>query len=606
MVKLIVWSPCNRYLAISPPDPVMVAILDSTTLRRLKNLDFSQEKYSRPLALIFSPDSRMLTCSCTGVYSDEELCVVSWDVQTGRIISAIGQRGPKTSLNGRPLITYSTDGNMIGILYRYPTSAAISIFNVVSGFYLHNVPHGVEMDRFLQGSLHVYNIWSHVESLRFATAGPTTITVREVEFHSSSTPRKVATLHVPENVHHMDVFGPISPDVTTSAQFLSASHKLALTRSDGPALQILIWDPRDAEPRILDADSRFQTPVTLSSDGHFLACSSIEQEVYLWKESPTGYVLAAMLPSTTQHPSSLLAPNGKSIVVYDGSTIRVWRTNAFTTATTTITTSSFAVTTPAASGVSTRPRQTKNFVLEFHPTRPLVAFSRLNSSTVTILDLKSGLPRLTINTGVEVLGIRVFEDTIAVVGDGEVVTWKLLEGDRLPDTIGPQDRAQTIYLKDKWQNSAIAASISFDLSYVAFITQGILKEKRRLYVYSASTGRRVGYALAEGNMPRFAPDRLDIWCAVGDKAEVWTVTRNGLRESTHARAVEGESWEFPWGPPYGYQVTKCGWIIGPGGKRLLMLPLPLRSDAARQVWKGKYLALLHGSLSKPVILELEP
>ena len=544
----------------------------------------------------------MLTCSCASPL-DEEMSIVSWDVKTGRIVSAIEHRGRKAFLRWKPFITYSTDGGKVGILYRYRNFAVISIYNVVSGTYLYNVPHGVHSD---PGGLRFYDMWTHGGSLRFVTAEQTTITVREVGFLSSSTPREVAILPVPENVHHTDVFKPNlnCPDVTTCAQFLLTSRQLALTRFVGPALQILVWDPKDTEPRFLDTDSRFRSPLTLSADGRFLACSSIEPEVYLWRESSPGYMLAAKLPSTTQHPGSLLSPNGESIVVYDGSSIRLWPTNAFTTAIATVTTT----TSPTASipSISTRPQQTENFVLEFHPVKQLAAFAQRKGSKVTILDLKSGLPQLTINTGVEVLGIRVIEDTIVVVSDGRVATWKLPDGNSLPGTVmAPQDRTQTIYLNDKWQNSAIAASISFDLSHVAFTTQGIFKEKRRLYVYSASTGRRVGYALVEGNTPWFAPDRLDIWCVVGDKAEVWTVGQKGLYESTHSREVDGEPLRLPWGPPCGYQVTKYGWILGPGGKRLFLLPLPLRSDAVGQMWKEQYVALLHGSLSEPVILELE-
>ena len=80
-IKLAAWSPGNRYLAISPAHTVTVAILGSTTLRRLQTLEFSPKISSRPLALIFSPKSHMLTCSGAGLYSDEALFVVSWDVR---------------------------------------------------------------------------------------------------------------------------------------------------------------------------------------------------------------------------------------------------------------------------------------------------------------------------------------------------------------------------------------------------------------------------------------------------------------------------------------------------------------------------------------------
>ena len=38
---------------------------------------------------------------------------------------------------------------------------------------------------------------------------------------------------------------------------------------------------------------------------------------------------------------------------------------------------------------------------------------------------------------------------------------------------------------------------------------------------------------------------------------------------------------------------------------LLQLPPPWQSCAVLRVWKGQFLALLHGRLSEPVILELD-
>jgi len=63
---------------------------------------------------------------------------------------------------------------------------------------------------------------------------------------------------------------------------------------------------------------------------------------------------------------------------------------------------------------------------------------------------------------------------------------------------------------------------------------------------------------------------------------------------------------FPWRSSCGYQVTGDWWVLGPGGKRLLMLPPPWQSFAVRRVWKGQFLALLHGGLSEAVILNLNP
>ena len=63
----------------------------------------------------------------------------------------------------------------------------------------------------------------------------------------------------------------------------------------------------------------------------------------------------------------------------------------------------------------------------------MAATGRLKGNTVTILDLKSGGPRLTIDTGMEVLGLRMTGSTIVVLGAGKVVTWNLPAGDYTPN-----------------------------------------------------------------------------------------------------------------------------------------------------------------------------
>lgn len=188
---------------------------------------------------------------------------------------------------------------------------------------------------------------------------------------------------------------------------------------------------------------------------------------------------------------------------------------------------------------------------------------------MTIFDLKSGLPHLTVSTGVEVYGLGIAENVIVVVGNGKVVTWNLPEGDRLLDAgMETQDSAHSVYLSDDWKSEVVAASISPDLCYIALVIEGPVL-LRRLYVYSASTGNRVGCVATERNTLWFSPDESALRCAAGT-------------------------------------VMKDGWILGPDGKWLLILPPRWRSDAVKSVWRGRYLAFLPDTPPKPVILELEP
>ena len=89
--KLAVWSPCNRFIAISQWDATKVYTLDSATLQQLQSLEFPPRIPASSQALIFSPDGRILTCS-GGI--DRGVFIISWDLQTGGVVSAITRRGP--------------------------------------------------------------------------------------------------------------------------------------------------------------------------------------------------------------------------------------------------------------------------------------------------------------------------------------------------------------------------------------------------------------------------------------------------------------------------------------------------------------------------------
>ena len=88
-------------------------------------------------------------------------------------------------------------------------------------------------------------------------------------------------------------------------------------------------------------------------------------------------------------------------------------------------------------------------------------------------------------------------------------------------------------------------------------------------------------------------------------AEVWRVVARNGRELLEPLVDTGHLPEgYPWRSPRGYRVTNDWWVLGPDGKRLLMLP-PWQSFATQRGWKERILALLHGGLSEPIILELE-
>ena len=158
-----------------------------------------------------------------------------------------------------------------------------------------------------------------------------------------------------------------------------------------------------------------------------------------------------------------------------------------------------------------------------------------------------------------------------------------------------------------------AASISFDFRYIAILgCKYATGPSRLLGIHSTSTGRKICETAdvdplevrSGGDGVWFTPGGSDVWCVAADKANVFTITQDAFEHTKTVVDIEDGSWGCPWGSSCNY---KHGWILGADGKRLLMLP-PFWKSAFKvdRVWNGKFLALLHGRLPEPVILELEP
>ena len=189
-----VWSPCDRFIAITYEDAMMVDILDSVTLQRLQTLKPPDRTPTFNKTLIFSPDSHILTCSSSGYGNrfpeEPELFVISWDLQTGGVASVIkqpqicgrpviivdlvhrlfGGHLQRSHIYQRPTIAYLANGKKAIALYpyfRYHEDGwiiSISIFNITSGICTHShllESHYVVTDKLI--------MWTEGEALRFIT-----------------------------------------------------------------------------------------------------------------------------------------------------------------------------------------------------------------------------------------------------------------------------------------------------------------------------------------------------------------------------------------------------------------------------------------------------
>ena len=559
-----VWSPCSRFIAIVwGKSRATIEILDAVTLRRRSTLE---SPLDGTRWFVFSPDSRLLTW-----FGDNPGKFMSWDLETGVLVSAIP---PEQSM--RPTdchsATYSACGTMFAVLFLSGHTSTICIYNVLSGKHIYS--HSVE------GPI-LHQIWTHGESLRFATAGSGSITMWEVEFDSTRAPTEVESLHIPGDSRHQ-VLHPDPPRLA----FITGGR-------------VKVWSARDSKLLLDSADVGWPRRMSFSPDGRYFACGTNGPEFYLWKESPIGYALHRKLVSNVGPSESLLSPNGESIVAFGGLVIQLWRTKDPST-------SLSVVPTWASQG------DEGSFILGLSPDEALAAVTRMGGETVKVLDLKSGVPRLTIDTGMKVYALEVSGSTIAVVGEGRIVTWNLPAGnDVLNSRANVNGSFQTTafsHLPFPTITPRPTISMSSDLRRVA-IVEARGHTVSCLQLCDVPTGQCLGsMPIKSVTSPWFTPDGRGVWCVADNgEADLWEIVEGSESkiELEHLESSIHPPDGFPWQSSRGYEVTNSGWILSPSRMRLLWLPPHWRSDGWDVMWSGRFLALLGCELSEPVILDLQ-
>ena len=301
----VIWSPCSQFIAISLYSIPTIQILDAATLKLLKSFTTTHDHIK---LFAFSSKSHLLTCLGDGLQ-----VIISWDLQTGVQVGQVPMGEHWSSLSPHS-ITHSRCGTMFGVLYGSAYFATtIVTYSILSSAHIHE--HSIN-------GLLLGTIWTHGECLQFATLGSESLTIWEVEFSSKCPPTEVKSLLIPKK----------NPGPYMSF-FLPNLSRLVFINQDS----LFIWDTQYSK-LLLDTVVRECGKMSFSSDGHFFACGASGPEIYLWKESPTGYILHKKpIPTGLKHPGfsntcqPLLSPNGQTIIVPHGFTIQLLQATDSTT-----------------------------------------------------------------------------------------------------------------------------------------------------------------------------------------------------------------------------------------------------------------------------------
>ena len=446
-ISRAVWSPCNKFIAVAKH--AKVELRDATTLGLLNTFECSPLLPGPPPSLTFSPDSRLLARvdSERSVSTTSRTRCTSWDLRAGGSVEVIINFPRRSVIKSDSVPVYSKDGTMLAVVYSGSFEKADIITFDLSAKHTHIYPVS-------EGGI-IPPIWTRDEYLRFATVKPGHITIWEVDFtftHSS----KVVVKPLPTLGNSID-------QLSLQFLFLPTHFRLAVSFSK----TLLVWDVRDSK-LLMKTSAQKPSCMSFSSDGLFFACLlGIDGEACVWKESLSGYILHQRLVFSHFSPQLSLSSDGASGIIRLDSTIRLWHTKD-----------------PILSSLPTpAPRA---FVLGFSPCQTLAAFARRMENTVTVLNLQSGDPQLTIDTGMEVRCLEVTRSTIVVASGERVATWNVVVGDA---RAGINDSVQVATFDFPPPSSVVKSlSISPDLSRVVTL-RATRWDPWRVEIYDVSTGR---------------------------------------------------------------------------------------------------------------------
>lgn len=569
-ISQAVWSPCSKHIATAQHSGE-ITVLDAVTLKNLHTLHIDHT--FRWGELIFSPDGYLLTAQSWG-FQSQSCQTVSWDLQTGGLVSKI--EGNETF----DLMSFSGCGTMLGGLFHLSGRQGIVIYDIICGTQIssHSLPR-----------LDVITIWTHGQCLQFATIDLGCVIIWEVSFTSTNPPIQVASFPVPFTFNFSDgvAFLPTLSQLSFIHQgkiiVWDALHQKILLDS------IITKDPSNVEDF---NDAEDSSDVSFSTGSHFLICRIGVQKYHLWKVSPDGY-----LPHQNSLPSEIgtrvvVSPNGEAIISFDSFQLQLWHTNSHTYSPT----------------ISPQYSQhTEHLLVEFSPDGSLVAITEQLDDMVTILDVKSGNPKLVIDTGIPIYGMRVTESSIIAVSDEEAVTWELPTGNLVPNAQGNIDNSIQITTFNLPQINCRHASISPGLNYIAFLGS------EYLYICSMNTGEQLAIIKSDQGLPGFTLDGIRVWCAGSDYGsprayvDQWEIFRDdesGIFELKEIGRNMTPLSDFPWHSSCGYQVTDDGWVLSSNGKLLLWLPHQWQSRELERKWSGNFLVLLQMELPEAIILEI--
>ena len=414
--RAVTWSPCGQFVA--KQEGGAVEIRNALTFELVFTLQPSKQDVYCLGTPSYPPDGHSLACATnTGI--------LIWDIQTGGVVREI-----QYIQRGCDLLVWSSNGEMLGVLFGWEVQIQNVVSDAVSAPIKHVIPN---LDHF----------WAHNEyfwimrSFRHGEARVLDI------FEIGLTLRKIESFYISENegFYHITSFSP-------------TTYRASCRDRDGTIFFIL--DIQNSE-KLLAEKGAFDA-YSFSPDGSCFA-AYWSDGIHTWKFDDSHYVPWRQFPSTFDCIQIAFSPTLSSIAVLYRDTLELLHFN-HSPATPTIYSSQLKI---------------------FSPSGTHIATACYERSVITITNL-SQTPFQTIDTGVKIAGLGLTGNVLLVRATRVVMAWLLKEEEWVGNVLDEKSASSSDSI---WTLPLPRGS---QAKFLVEGGTGVISGGKVLFIYNARTG----------------------------------------------------------------------------------------------------------------------
>ena len=569
-----IWSPCGQFIAATHRREI--EILNSNTLERVFTLACPNDDFI-PESLTFSPDGQLLACSFWGLYvmPQRKYALFIWDVQTGVIIQ-------KVDTPGSGEVMFHEDQTAITLILQ---SGCIYTYGVING--MQQPPSDAPISLGSTSTTH----WAHGNTIRFAVN--LNAIIRHVIIIKELQPTSTPPLHVLSSFAIPPCKGEFSfSPASFHASFVTRTGAIVLDIQSG---RILLHNQLDWHG--------WKKLGQLSPDGSIFAHRTSETRICIWQNTPTGYLPWSSLRLRFPVDELLFSPTTTPILCWGQKGIQLLRPGDHFK--------------PLPSPKTDPSIQYYDHLVAYSANQVYVAMAKQGQSIVTVVNSLLGIQQQLINPDLETQDIKIVDHTLFAVDWHKLVCWDLEEGGLVD---GAHSAGRVIDKTLGISPDAEHLKLSHDCSQIAFtrgqtvflhdqrapglITQYVSVNLIEDLQFSHDQHALQLLTYIKENL-RKHPGGGESYSRIFWQVDLAIIKGGGFGDAT-TNYMGGQlgQWNHP---PPDTCCIELDWLVSSEGEKLLWLPPNWRpGDHVHEVWNSNFLALLDGTHSEPIIIQVHP